>query len=831
MNTRFLHVVCSALLCAVLSAGSAALAQTSSPGLDGRGSNQLHQQYVRGRILVKFKEGVSEERVKSLLAEKAARSAKVISQIGVHIVELPEGADEGAFVKAFQGLKEVEFTETDWIVKPAAVTPNDPLYSMGSQWGLTKIGLPNAWSITTGSSAITIAIIDTGVQPNHPDLEAKLVPGWNVASNIADTSDNNGHGTEVAGAAAAITNNGLSIAGVCWNCMVMPIKVADPEGVVTTSSIASGVTWAAEHGIKVANASFQVTGNSTVSSAAQYLWSTGGILITAAGDALGASSNPDNPYILEIGSTDQNDLIYSWSNTGPYVDLVAPGCGGTLEIGSSIQGVCGTSYSAPIVAGVAALMFSANANITPGQITTMFKQTALTLPTGTAGCNNTYGCGLVNALAAVQAAAGIASKSNTSTVVTSSLNPSAFGQLVTFTAAITPPTATGAATFLDGTTTLGSATINNGKATFATSALAAGAHSITANYSGDSNDNSSVSGAVSQTVNANKANTTVAVASSLNPSPLGQLVTLTARISPSSATGTITFLDGPAALGSSTVSSGSAAFAISNLAPGSHSITANYSGDSNDNGSTSLVLTQTVNAAITKTSTASTVTSSLNPSTSGQSVTLTATVSPSAATGTVTFLDGTATLGSSTLSGGKGTFITLSLAVGSHSIIASYSGDGNNNGSSSAAMMQTVNPASATQPVTTCPSPGNAVFAGCYFPNITLSGNPTFVRTDNEISFSWGANSPDKSLAPGNFSVLWQGNFNFNGGTYAFNAVTSDGMKVYIDGNIVFNQWHNQPPSMYSFSTALTEGNHLVVVQYYEQSNQAMADLWWWQQN
>ncbi|MGD1093054.1 MAG: Ig-like domain repeat protein [Bryobacteraceae bacterium] len=807
----------------MLSAASLCFAQPTTP-------KQQHQRFVPGRILVKFKDGVSDEQVKTILAEKRVRSGNMISQIGVHIVELPLNADEETWVETFQGLKEVEFAEVDAILKPAAITPNDPFYATGSQWGLPLIGLPNAWSITTGSSAITIAIIDSGVQPNQPDLQAKLVPGWNVASNIADTSDLSGHGTEVAGAAAAITNNGLGVAGVCWGCLIMPVKVATEQGMVSASSIASGITWAADHGADVANASFQVTGNSTVSSAAQYLWSKGSILITAAGEGLSASNTPDNPYILEIGATDPNDVIYSWSNTGPYVDLVAPGCGETPYIASAITYACGTSYSAPIVTGVAALMLSVNRSLTPAQITTMLKSTAT--PEGPGGCNSTYGCGVVNALAAVQAAAGVGSKTNSTTTLTSSLNPSTSGQLVTFTAAVAPITATGSVTFLDGTSTLGSSSLSSGKATFSTSSLAAGPHSITASYSGDSNDTGGISGAVSQTVTANKASTTTAATSTLNPSTSGQSVTFTATVSPSSATGTVTFLDGTTALGSSTLSTGQTTFTTSGLAVGSHSITASYGGDNNFSGSTSAILTQTVNAAVkTKTSTTTNLSSSLNPSTSGRMVTFNSAITPSTATGTVTFYDGTTPLAVATLSGGVAAFSTASLAAGGHSITGAYSGDSNNNSSTSGALTQTVNAVSTQPPPvsTSCPSPANNAFIGCYFNNINLSGNPAFVRTDSQISFDWGNGSPASSLTPANFSVRWQGNFAFNAGTYAFSAVTSDGMRVYIDGNLLLSEWQNQPPSMYSFSTTLTAGSHLVVVEYYDQSDNATAMLWWWQ--
>jgi hypothetical protein len=192
----------------------------------------------------------------------------------------------------------------------------------------------------------------------------------------------------------------------------------------------------------------------------------------------------------------------------------------------------------------------------------------------------------------------------TSTVVTSSLNPSTSGASVTFTAAVSSATAgtiTGTVTFLDGATSLGMGTLAGGMATFATSSLAAGSHSITAQYGGDTNYATSISPVLTQTVNAGtKAATTTAVTSSLNPSTTGTSVTFTAAVTSATAgtiTGAVTFLDGATSLGMGTLAGGMATFATSSLAAGSHSITAQYGGDANYATSTSPVVTQTVNAA------------------------------------------------------------------------------------------------------------------------------------------------------------------------------------------------------------------------------------------
>jgi uncharacterized protein YkwD/chitodextrinase len=128
---------------------------------------------------------------------------------------------------------------------------------------------------------------------------------------------------------------------------------------------------------------------------------------------------------------------------------------------------------------------------------------------------------------------------------------------------------------------------------------------------------------------------------------------------------------------------------------------------------------------------------------------------------------------------------------------------------------------------TICPGPITGAFSGCYFNNITLSGTPTFVRTDNLISFNWGNSAPDTSLTANNFSVRWQGLFSFNQGNYTFSVITSDGMRVYVDGNVAFDHWRDQTPTMFTFSQTLSQGNHLIVVEYYEHTSAATAALSW----
>lgn len=283
-------------------------------------------------------------------------------------------------------------------------------------------------------------------------------------------------------------------------------------------------------------------------------------------------------------------------------------------------------------------------------------------------------------------------KGTSSVFVTSSNNPSGRGAAVIFTAKVTAsatPAPTGPVTFMDGASALGMSTLSGGTATFTTSGLGTGAHSITAVYAGDADYTGSTSPILVDMVS--KGVSSSSVTSSNNPSNFGTAVTFTASVSSSASgipTGTVMFQDGAATLGTVTLTNETATFTSSGLGIGTHSITVVYGGDANFAGSTSPVLAQTVS----KTASSTSVVSSSNPSTFGTSVTFTATVtSPlGGPSGTVTFQDGSSALGEAALGGGKATFTTSGLVGGAHSIVAVYGGDANFASSTSSALAQTV---------------------------------------------------------------------------------------------------------------------------------------------
>ena len=341
----------------------------------------------------------------------------------------------------------------------------------------------------------------------------------------------------------------------------------------------------------------------------------------------------------------------------------------------------------------------------------------------------------------------------TQTAVTTSVNPTVSGQSVTFTATVSTVspgagTATGQVVFYDGTTAVDTEYLSGGAASYTTSALSVSGHSITAQYLGGTDFAGSTSTAFTQTVNQDQ--TSTVLTSSLDPAVSGQPVTFTVTVAakaPGSGTptGSVTFYDGTTAIDTETVSGGVARFTTSSLALGGHPISAVYVGDPDFTGSTSSTVTETIKQA----SPTATVSSSVNPTVFGQSVTFTATVSatPPATgtpTGQVTFYDGTIAVDTETLVDGTATYTTSALAVGGHSVTIRYTGDADFVGGTSTAITQTVAVASASTTTTVTPSDNPSVYGESETFNATVSAkSPGGGTPDGQITFYDGTTAVD----------------------------------------------------------------------------------------
>lgn len=369
-------------------------------------------EFARGRVLVEARAGVSDDELAKVLKEHGGKGRK-LGQGRMHIVDLPPGRSEEDVVAKLSRRSELKFAELDRKVN-LAMAVNDPY--MGSAWHLGKIGAASAWDSTQGSG-VTIAVLDTGVNVAHPDLKDRIVAGFNVYNNTTDTSDLCGHGTAVAGTAAASMNNAMGVAGVAGAARIMPIRIAykDAAGGCPAyfSTIANGITWAADHGARIANVSYVgITGSSAVKSASRYMKSKGGLVFISAGNNnINETAIPDTAFIV-VSSTDSNDLKSSFSTYGSFISLAAPGSGiwtTTSTLGYAAKS--GTSFASPVSAGVAGLLMAARPDLNADQIEALLFKSAVDL--GTAGRDPVFGYGRVNAAAAIIAAKAYASTVDT----------------------------------------------------------------------------------------------------------------------------------------------------------------------------------------------------------------------------------------------------------------------------------------------------------------------------------------------------------------------------------------------------------------------------------
>ena len=349
-------------------------------------------------LLIKFKPGVSEQYKLELFNSLGLEIKDEIPQTQVFIASASQNIKSKLLSNPL-----IDFVEEDFRIPPSII-PNDQYYS--SEWHLEKISAPEAWDISKGDSNIIIAVLDSGVDPNHPDLSSKLLQGYNFYDNNYNTTDVYGHGTKVAGVAAALTNNVIGVSSIGWQCSILPLRVTDTNGYAYSSLLAKALIYAADRGAKVAVISFAIFGGSMISDAAKYFMDKGGLVIAAGGNDNTYHSDPDNPYIISVSATTSSDSRASFSSYGPYIDLSAPGSGIYTTIrGGSYGSVSGTSFSAPLTAGLAALIFSANPSLNPIQVEQIMKSTAVDL--GDPGYDVYYGYGRIDALRALAQASNL----------------------------------------------------------------------------------------------------------------------------------------------------------------------------------------------------------------------------------------------------------------------------------------------------------------------------------------------------------------------------------------------------------------------------------------
>jgi subtilisin family serine protease len=318
------------------------------------------------------------------------------------------------------------------VAPAAAAAPSDPLYEL--QWGLRKIGASAAWTVTKGRGAV-VAVVDTGADYTHPDLTGRLLPGHDFLDGDADATDDNGHGTLIAGIVAAATSNDTGIASVAPSAKILPVRVLGADGTGSSETVAAGIRWAVRRGADVVNLSLaqessgslneQLLRDPEVDNAIKAAARGGAVVVIAAGNNPGGGQ-PDTAYdattpgVLVVGATTATDARAAYSDYGAGLDLVAPGGGSASNPAdaackqsnaivstwwdpkrhqSSYGGGCGTSMSVGFVSGVAALLHARGMNNT--QIADRILATARDV--GTKGPDDETGAGRLDAARALGA--------------------------------------------------------------------------------------------------------------------------------------------------------------------------------------------------------------------------------------------------------------------------------------------------------------------------------------------------------------------------------------------------------------------------------------------
>lgn len=309
-------------------------------------------------LLVKYKNNVSEITKNGINKNLNAKQKRNISRLGVDIVEVKSTESVGEIVKKYKSHAEVDYVEPNYLAK-RFLTPNDTLYP--KQWSLQKISAPDAWDISQGGYG-PIAVVDTGISQTQADLNGSVLPGYNFVNDTLDTTDDNGHGTHVAGIISGSSNNGTGVASIGFKGTLLPVKVLHASGAGTYGDVASGIIFATDKGAKIINLSLGGPSSSrTLQDAVQYAISRGVVVVAAAGN--NGNNSPVYPAVypgvVAVTATDQNDNLAAFSSYGSHVYIGAPGASiiSTYHTGGYAT-LSGTSMAAPAVSGLVGLALS-----------------------------------------------------------------------------------------------------------------------------------------------------------------------------------------------------------------------------------------------------------------------------------------------------------------------------------------------------------------------------------------------------------------------------------------------------------------------------------------
>ena len=364
-----------------------------APVAQGQSGSAVPNEYIWH-----FQTGTTRTQAHTAVNAAGGNVQRYLALPGTALVNLSDEAQ----VEALRNNPATAYLEPN-LLRQTALSPDDP--SRGQQWALTTIGAESAWDVTTGAGQV-IAVLDEGVDLNHPDLAPHLLAGYDYVdgdSFPAPTRSGEIHGSHVTGIANAMTNNGVGIAGIAWNANTMPMRIIGPVG-ATSADIAEAIVDATDAGADVINLSLAGPGWIKIErDAVNYAAARGVVIVAAAGN-----ENTSTPYypasydhVLSVANTTSSDTRSGSSNYGFFVDIAAPGSGIYSTIYDDGYGeLSGTSMSAPYVAGTAALVRAAGLATTPTEIAEALLCSTLDL--GDAGRDDYYGWGRLRADQAVR---------------------------------------------------------------------------------------------------------------------------------------------------------------------------------------------------------------------------------------------------------------------------------------------------------------------------------------------------------------------------------------------------------------------------------------------
>jgi len=334
-------------------------------------SEQEEPKYSDETFIIQYKEGIDDETRIALNELYGVEEVDAIGEDGenIKVLKVKEGYTVEGVLEKYMADPNIEYAEPDYLCEFYYV-PNDPYYkNMTSIFNM--FGLQQAWDTTKGENVV-VAVVDSGVIGNHPDLASNLLPGYSAVSSLSPNTDSSGHGTCVAGIIGGIGNNGIGGIGVSFKSKVIPVKVDDANGTMGIANVAKGIRWAADNGAQVINLSIgSYSDSTTLRNEINYAYNKGCVLVAASGNE-GKNNHVSFPArysnVIGVGASNDGTTRAAFSDYGPELDVVAMNGYWTTTSSGGYQAFAATSCATPQVAGLAALLLAVDPTLTPDQV-------------------------------------------------------------------------------------------------------------------------------------------------------------------------------------------------------------------------------------------------------------------------------------------------------------------------------------------------------------------------------------------------------------------------------------------------------------------------------